>query len=134
MTAKPISSSIDSALNPERKVAFAALLHGDYRRYFFDIMMSQMGDNIEHVISYWLLFQKFHSPVLGGFAVISHWTPFLFFSVYFGALADRHDCRRVIQTAQCMYAAVSLTWGILFLTDTVQIWHAFVLLVISGMA
>jgi hypothetical protein len=42
------------------------------------------------VISYWLLFQKFHSPVLAGFAVISHWTPFLFFSVYFGALADQH--------------------------------------------
>ena len=71
-----------------------------------------MGDNIEHVISYWLLFQKFHSPVLGGFAVISHWTPFLFFAVYFGALADRHDCRRVIQASQFLYAMVSLTWAI----------------------
>ena len=116
------------------RVAFAALHHPDYRRYFFVIMLSQMGDNIEHVISYWLLFQKFHSPVLGGFAVISHWTPFLFFAVYFGALADRHDCRRVIQTSQLMYAAVSLTWGILFLTDTIQVWHACVLLVIHGMA
>ena len=115
-------------------MAFAALHHRDYRRYFFVTMLSQMGDNIEHVISYWLLFQKFHSPVLGGFAVISHWTPFLFFAVYFGALADRHDCRRVIQTAQLIYAAVSLTWGILFLTDTIQIWHACVLLVIHGMA
>jgi MFS family permease len=117
-----------------KKVAFAALHHRDYRRYFFVIMASQMGDNIEHVISYWLLFQKFHSPVLGGFAVISHWTPFLFFAVYFGALADRHDCRRVIQIAQCMYAAVSLTWGILFITDTIQVWHACVLLVVHGMA
>lgn len=116
------------------RVAFAALHHPDYRRYFFVVMLSQMGDNIEHVISYWLLFQKFHSPVLGGFAVISHWTPFLFFAVYFGALADRHDCRRVIQTSQLMYAAVSLTWGILFLTDTIQVWHACVLLVIHGMA
>src|SRR4030095_12646718 len=105
-----------------------------YRRYFFVIMLTQMGDNIEHVISYWLLFQKFHSPVLGGFAVISHWTPFLFFAVYFGALADRHDCRRVLQAAQLMYAGVSLTWGILFLTDTIQLWHACVLLVIHGMA
>jgi MFS family permease len=134
MAAKPISSSIDSALNPERKVAFAALHHRDYRRYFFVIMLSQMGDNIEHVISYWLLYQKFHSPVLAGFAVISHWTPFLFFAVYFGALADRHDCRRVIQAAQLMYASVSLTWAILFLTDTIQVWHACVLLVIHGMA
>ena len=124
----------DKPVEPAKRVAFAALHHHDYRRYFFVIMASQMGDNIEHVISYWLLFQKFHSPVLGGFAVISHWTPFLFFSVYFGALADRHDCRRVIQAAQCMYAGVSLAWGILFTTDTIQVWHACVLLVIHGMA
>ena len=97
-------------------------------------MLAQMGDNIEHVISYWLLYQKFHSPVLAGFAVISHWTPFLFFAVYFGALADRYDCRRVIQIAQAMYGLVSLTWGILFLTDTIEVWHACALLVIHGMA
>ena len=33
-----------------------------------------------------------------------------------------------------MYASVSLLWGILFLTDTIQVWHACVLLVIHGMA
>jgi MFS family permease len=129
-----ISPGNDSSVRSERKVAFAALRHRDYRRYFLVHLFSTMGDNVEHVISYWLLFQKFHSPVLGGFAVISHWTPFLFFAVYFGALADRHDCRRVIQASQLLYASVSLTWGILFLTDTIQIWHACVLLVMHGMA
>ena len=123
-------TSVDS----NKKVAFAALHHRDYRRYFLVSLFSTMGDNIEHVISYWLLFQKFHSPVLGGFAVISHWTPFLLFAVYFGALADRHDCRRVIQASQFLYATVSLTWAILFLTDTIEVWHACVLLVIHGMA
>ena len=116
------------------RVAFAALHHPDYRRYFFVIMLAQMGDNIEHVISYWLLYQKFHSPVLAGFAVISHWTPFLFFAVYFGALADRYDCRRLIQIAQAMYGLVSLTWGILFLTDTIEVWHACALLVLHGLS
>jgi MFS family permease len=134
MALNPGSGSIDSSTKPERKVAFAALQHRDYRRYLLVHFFSTMGDNIEHVISYWLLYQKFHSPVLGGFAVISHWTPFLFFAVYFGALADRYDCRRVVQTSQCMYAGVSLAWAILFLTDTIQIWHACVLLVIHGMA
>ncbi|HJU62938.1 MAG TPA: MFS transporter, partial [Candidatus Binatia bacterium] len=56
------------------------------------------------------------------------------FAVYFGALADRHDCRRVLQAAQLMHAGVSLAWGILFLTDTIQVWHVCVLLVIHGMA
>ncbi|HJU62937.1 MAG TPA: hypothetical protein VJ864_12900 [Candidatus Binatia bacterium] len=73
----PLPTGASPALS-KRQIAFAALHHRDYRKYFFVIMLSQMGDNIEHVISYWLLFQKFHSPVLGGFAVISHWAPFLF--------------------------------------------------------
>jgi MFS family permease len=97
-------------------------------------MLAMMADNIEHVISYWLLFEKFHSPVLAGFAVISHWTPFLLLSVYFGALADRYDCRKLIQIAQLMYMAVSVAWAILFLTDSIEIWHACLLLVIHGVA
>jgi len=134
MAVNPDSSSNASVSQSEPKLAFAALHHRDYRRYFLVNLFSTMGDNIEHVISYWMLYQKFHSPVLAGFAVISHWTPFLFFAVYFGALADRHDCRRVIQVAQLMYASVSLIWAFLFLTDTIQVWHACVLLVIHGMS
>ncbi len=117
-----------------KKVAFAALHNKDFRAYFVATMLAMMADNIEHVISYWLLYEKFHSPVLAGFAVLSHWTPFLLFAVYFGALADRFDCRKVIQTAQIMYMGVSAAWAILFFTDTIQVWHACVLLVIHGMA
>src|SRR5689334_13548090 len=97
-------------------------------------MLAMMADNIEHVISYWLLYQKFHSPVLAGFADISHWTPFLLLSVYFGGLADRYDCRKIIQTAQVLYMAVSATWAILFFTNTIQIWHASLLLIVHGLA
>jgi MFS family permease len=134
LTANREEKTKSAGAAPQKRIAFAALRHRDYRRYFFVFFFATMGDNVEHVISYWLLFEKFHSPVLGGFAVISHWAPFLFFAVYFGALADRHDCRRVIQAAQLMYVVVSLTWGILFVTDTIQVWHACVLLVIHGMA
>jgi MFS family permease len=119
---------------PDKRVAFAALHHKDFRAYFVTTMLAMMADNIEHVISYWLLYEKFHSPVLAGFAVLSHWTPFLLFAVYFGAMADRYDCRKVIQVAQFMYMGVSAAWAFLFFTDTIQVWHACVLLVIHGMA
>jgi len=122
------------ATHPLKKVAFAALHHKDFRAYFVATMLAMMADNIEHVISYWLLYQKFRSPVLAGFAVVVHWTPFLFFSVYFGAMADRYDCRKVIQVAQIMFMGVSAAWAILFFTDTIEVWHACVLLVIHGMA
>ena len=115
-------------------IAFAALHHRDFRYFFGTTMLAMMADNIEHVISYWLLYQKFRSPVLAGFAVLSHWTPHLLFSVYFGAMADRYDCRKVIQVAQIMFMGVSAAWAFLFYTDTIEVWHACVLLVIHGMA
>ena len=124
----------NSVASANKKVAFAALHHKDFRAYFVGTMLAMMADNIEHVISYWLLYEKFRSPVLAGFAVLSHWTPFLLFAVYFGALADRFDCRKVIQVAQIMYMGVSAAWAYLFFTDTIQLWHACVLLVIHGMA
>jgi MFS family permease len=93
-----------------------------------------MADNIEHVITYWVLWQKFHSPALAGFEVISHWVPFLMLSVYFGALADRFDCRRVIQVAQGLFMVVSAAWGVLFLTGTLRMEEACVLLVLHGCA
>jgi MFS family permease len=131
-TVKPLTQN--NAIGSEKKIAFAALHHRDFRSYFVTTMLAMMADNIEHVISYWLLFEKFRSPVLAGFAVLSHWTPFLFFSVYFGAMADRYDCRKVIQVAQIMFMGVSAAWAVLFYTDTIEVWHACVLLVIHGMA
>lgn len=126
--------SRSGATEATRKVAFAALHHRDFRAFFITTMLAMMADNIEHVISYWLLFEKFHSPVLAGFADISHWTPFLLFSVYFGGVADRYDCRKVIQAAQVMYMGVSVVWAFLFFTNTIQVWHACLLLVIHGIA
>jgi MFS family permease len=113
---------------------FAALRNRDARPYLFGAALAMMADNIEHVITYWVLWQRFHSPVLVGFQVVSHWLPFLLFSVYFGALADRFDCRRVIQAAQLLFMVVSVSWGVLFATHSLQMWHACVLLVLHGCA
>ena len=93
-----------------------------------------MADNIEHVISYWVVFQKFHSPALGGFAVLSHWLPFLLFSVASGALSERFDPRRVIQVGMGLFILASLSWGYFFVTGTLQMWQAMLILVIHGCA
>jgi len=113
---------------------FAALRNRDCRPYLFGTGLAMMADNIEHVITYWVLWEKFQSPALSGFAVISHWAPFLLLSMWFGSLADRYDCRRVIQAAQVLFMGVSVAWGVLFLTDSLQMWQACVLLVLHGIA
>jgi MFS family permease len=93
-----------------------------------------MADNIEHVISYYVIFQKFHSPALGAFAVVSHWMPYLLLAGYTGALADRFDVRRLIQISMCLFIGVSIGWGVMFHNGSTEEWKAMVLLVIHGLA
>jgi len=134
---------IPSPLNPDKRAsatpaparrAFSSLSNSDYRIYFLSATAAMMADNVEHVISYWIIFQKFHSAALGGFAVISHWVPYLLFAAWSGALADRFDIRRLIQVGMLMLLLVSVGWGVMFLTDTVTLWEAMVLLVVHGLA
>ena len=114
--------------------AFGALHHSHYRIYFFSGIVAMIADNIEHVVVYWIIFQKFHSPTLAGFAVISHWLPSLLFSVHSGALADRMDCRKLIKWSQIVYMVSSFAWWILLLTGSLQIWQAVILLLLHGVA
>lgn len=130
MTEATVPAPAERAARP----SFAALRHRGFRVYFVTTALAMAADQVEHVISYWVLFEKFQSPALAGFAVLSHWLPFLFFSVYFGAMADRFDSRRIIQIAMLMFMAVSFAWAVLFYTDTLEVWHAMVLLVVHGLA
>lgn len=120
--------------SPSDTRKFAVLRNRQSGPYVVFAGMSMMGDNVEHVLSYWVLWETFHSPALVGFQLLSHWTPFLLLSVYAGALAERFDCRRLIQIAQAMFITVSLAWGVLFATGTLTLWAACVLLVVHGLA
>ncbi len=127
------TSSTDSAEATAPR-SFAALRHPGFRIYFIGTMLAMMADSIEHAISYWVIFAKFASPGLQGFAVISHWVPFLLFSIYAGALCDRFDPRRIIQIGMGMFIFASLGWGVLFFYDGLEQWHAVVLLIVHGLA
>ena len=129
-----MSQSPEARAPNQGGLAFGAIRHRDFRVYFAASSLAMTGDSIEHVISYWMIFQVFHSPALAGFAVISHWLPFLLFSVYIGSLADRFDCRKLIQLAHGLLMLVSLAWGVLFLTGRLEAWHSVALLIIHGIA
>jgi len=129
-----MATSAPPTPGPPQPKAFGALSLPGYRVYLVTFALTMMADNVEHVISYWVAFQKFHSPALGGFAVVSHWLPYLAFSVAVGALNDRFDSRRLIQAGALLFAAVSAGWGYFFVTDSLRMSHAMVLLVLHGCA
>ncbi len=125
-------STTASAVAPRQ--SFAALKHPAYRAYLSGNALAMMADSVEHAITYWVAFQKFHSPTLGGFAMLSHWLPFLFFSTLSGALADRYDSRRLVQIGMMIFIFCSLAWAVLILSGRLEMWHAAVLLLLHGCA
>src|SRR5271163_330277 len=117
---KPVP--VNGALSTRR--SFAAMRHPGFRAQFITFVLAMMADNIEHVISYWMVYQKFHSPALAGFAIVSHWLPYLLFSVASGALAERFDPRRLIQCGMVLFMTCSAGWGYFFFTDSLQMHDA----------
>ena len=113
---------------------FAALRAPWYKGYWVGGSLMMGGDNLEHAITYWVMWQTFHSPLLAGLAVLTHWLPHLFFSIPLGALADRFDCRRLVQLSGLLFIAASVGWGILFATDSLQPWECVALLLVHGFA
>src|SRR5262245_16568066 len=130
---RPSSLSTASSA-PMPRQSFAALRHSGFRMYLLGNALAMMADSVEHVITYWVAFQKFESPALGGFAMLSHWLPFFFFSGLVGALSDRVDPRRLVQIGMGLFMFCSLTWSILIMTNSLQMLHAGVLLLIHGCA
>ena len=113
---------------------FAALRAPWYKGYLAGSVLMMGGDNLEHAITYWVMWQTFHSPVLAGLAVLTHWLPHLFFAIPLGGLADRFDCRRLIQLSALLFISVSIVWGILFATGGLQPWECVALLLVHGSA
>ncbi|MBI4523507.1 MAG: MFS transporter [Deltaproteobacteria bacterium] len=121
----------NSAQAPKR---FPALTVPHFRLYAAGSLLSMVGDNIEHVIGYWVIWELTQSPFWLGYAVVAHWLPFTLFSFHSGSLADRFDCRWLIHVSQALYVFTSFGWGFLYLNGELQIWHMAVLLVIHGVA
>jgi MFS family permease len=126
--------TLDATAPQSEHRAFGALANRDFRAFFLLSVGAMMADNIEHVISYWAMFQRFHSPALAGFAVVSHWVPYLLFAGYTGALADRFDIRRLIQVGMVLFMGVSVGWGFMLFRDSLTMGWAMLLLVVHGLA
>jgi MFS family permease len=115
-------------------VRFVALRAPWYKGYWVGGSLMMGGDNLEHAVTYWVMWQTFHSPLLAGLAVLTHWLPHLFFSIPLGALADRYDCRRLVQLSGLLFIAASVGWGVLFATHSLQAWECVALLLVHGFA
>lgn len=116
---------------------FAALHVRTFRWYWILGWISSTGDGMENVIRAFLVVDLVglsSAPFWLGMMLFAHWVPFTFFSLYGGALADRHDNRKVQILAQVLLLTAAIGTAVTTLTGIVTVWWLFGLLLLHGFA
>jgi MFS family permease len=106
--------------------------HANYRLFFFGQLVSLMGTWMQAVALGWLVYRLTHSPFFLGVVSLAQQGPIFFLSPIGGAIADRHDRRRVFMTTQSLAMLFAATLTILTLTNTVTVGLVMALALATG--
>lgn len=112
---------------------YEALRIPAYRLLLAGGVIASMGLEVQAVAIGWEIFERTGSPAYLGFTGLAQFLPVLFFALPAGQMADRWNRRYLFQLAQALAGLTSLAlayWS----WNHGQVWIAFVLLFISGVA
>src|SRR5262245_62460355 len=87
---------------------YRALRHRDYRRLWTGQMVSLTGSQMQVAAINWHVYLLTRSPLALGFVGLTRVLPIIVFSLWGGIVADRHDRRIVMLTAQTMMALIAV--------------------------
>ena len=105
--------------------------HRNFKLFFISNFLSNIGGWAQRVAQDWLVLQLTHSGRELGIVTGLQFAPSLLFSVYGGSLADRLNKRKLLIVTNGGSAFCALLLGILVMSHTVQLWHVYVLAVLS---
>ncbi|MGW6692922.1 MFS transporter [Rhodococcus sp. NPDC054953] len=122
-----------TALADFRRDTFSSLAIPNYRRYYTGQAVSMIGTWMQSVAQAWLVLQLTGSGTALGSVVALQTLPVLLFGPYGGVVADRLDKRRLMIGLQSMMGLLALVLGVLTVTDTVELWHVYLLAFLLGL-
>ena len=107
---------------------FRALRVRNYRRYASANLVSLTGTWMQRIGQDWLVLQlSDDSGVALGVTTALQFGPTLLLSMYGGVLADRYSKRKLLLATQALMGVLALGLGLLVATDSVALWHVYVL-------
>jgi len=106
--------------------------HRNYRLYFYGQLVSLSGTWMQDTALPWLVLVLTHSPVDVGVLVFCRYVPFLFFGLYAGLIADRHDNRRLLIATQVASMTIAAALAAATLTHWTPLWLVFLLATLGG--
>jgi MFS family permease len=122
-----------AALRAGAARTFRSLHIRNYRLFFFGQLVSVTGTWMQQVAQTWLVLNLTDSGVDLGVTVALQFLPMLLFGMWGGLLADRSDKRRLLIATQAAGGLLALVLWALVATDTVVLWHVYVLAFLLGL-
>jgi MFS family permease len=127
-----------SLLTPQRGglskfgAALRALRHRNYRLFFAGQLVSLIGTWMQTIAQSWLVYRLTGSSFLLGSIGFASQIPIFLLAFAGGTVADRYNRHRIIMGAQAASMVLAFILSILTLSETVRIWHLFVLSALLG--
>jgi MFS family permease len=125
MESKPAGSS-------SWRDTFRALRHRNYKLFFSGQLISLIGTWMDQVAESWLVYRLTGSSLLLGTVAFASQIPVFLLAPIGGALADRHDRRRILVITQSSMMALTFVLAWLTLSHRVQIWQIVTLAALTG--
>ncbi len=115
---------------------FRALKVFNYRLWVTGALVSNIGTWMQRVAQDWLVLTVLtnNSGTAAGIVTGLQFLPIVFLGPYAGLLGDRVNKRKLLLLTQTGMGFCALLLGILVVTDTVQLWHVYVLALLLGVA
>lgn len=112
---------------------FHAIGHSrNFRLFFIGQAISVTGTWMQMVAAAWLVLQLTGSGVALGIDTALAFGPILLFGAFGGAIADRHDKRRILVATQVAFGVLALALWAIVATDVVQLWMVYGLSFLQG--
>jgi MFS family permease len=115
---------------------FRALENRNYRIWAAGALVSNVGTWMQRVAQDWLVLTVLtnHSGAAVGITTALQFLPMLLLGPYGGVLADRYRKRVILLWTQVAMGLTGLALGLLVVTGTAQLWHAYLAALCLGIA
>jgi MFS family permease len=115
---------------------FRALENRNYRIWAGGALVSNVGTWMQRVAQDWLVLTVLtnHSGAAVGITTALQFLPMLLLGPYGGVLADRYRKRVILLWTQVAMGLTGLGLGLLVVTGTAQLWHAYLAALCLGIA
>ncbi len=114
------------------QAGFEALRVRNYRLYWIGQIVSMTGTWMQTTAQAWLVLQLTNSPFAIGLVATFQFLPVMLFSLVGGAIADRVPRYRLTLITQTLAMIQAIVFGALIATNTIQLWHVYVLALLLG--